>query len=183
MLSTVTTEARINFFQTFTTQNLIIFPPVVYWSHFNFLSKNLILLLLCLLDQTYLLIFLSPVFFFFFFFFLFFNNPVSVSGASLVAQEWKIACSAGDTGDEGSIPGWERSPGGGHGSPLQYSRQVDAVDRGAWQGTVHGVAKSQTQLKWLSTQAFLSSDIANCFPEPWLQAPDRMLISLPPFPT
>ena len=70
MLSTVTTEAHINFFQTFTTQNLMIFPPVVYWSHFNFLSKGLILLLPCLLHQAYLLIFLSPLSVFFFFFFL-----------------------------------------------------------------------------------------------------------------
>ena len=31
------------------------------------------------------------------------------------------ACSAGDTGDAGSISGSGRSPGGGHGSPLQYS--------------------------------------------------------------
>ena len=30
-------------------------------------------------------------------------------------------CSAGDTGDMGLIPGWGRSPGGGHSNPLQYS--------------------------------------------------------------
>ena len=29
------------------------------------------------------------------------------------------ACNAGDTGDEGSIPGSEISPGGGQGNPLQ----------------------------------------------------------------
>ena len=56
-------------------------------------------------------------------------------------------CNAGDTGDVGSIPGWGRSPGGEHGNPLQYSWQVDPVDRGAWQRTVHAVAKSWTQLK------------------------------------
>ena len=44
--------------------------------------------------------------------------------------------------DLGSIPELERSPGGGDGSPLQYS----CLDRGAWQATVHRVTKSQTQL-------------------------------------
>ena len=45
----------------------------------------------------------------------------------------------------GSIPGWRRSPGGGHGSPLKYSRLENPMDRGAWQATVHEVSKSQTQ--------------------------------------
>ena len=54
---------------------------------------------------------------------------------------------AGDVGDTGSTPGLGRSPGGGHGNPLQYSC-LENVDRGAWQGyTVHGVAKSRTQVK------------------------------------
>ena len=39
-----------------------------------------------------------------------------------------------------------RSPGGGHGHPLQYSCLENPVDRGAWQAAVHGVAKSQTRL-------------------------------------
>ena len=46
-------------------------------------------------------------------------------------------CSAGDTGDEDSTPGWGRSPGGGHGNPLQYSCLEDPMDRGAWWSTVH----------------------------------------------
>jgi len=54
---------------------------------------------------------------------------------------------AGDIGDSGSIPGSGRSPGGGHGNPLQYSCLKNAMDRGAWQATVHRVAKSQTQLE------------------------------------
>ena len=53
---------------------------------------------------------------------------------------------AGDTGDVGSIPGLERSPGGGHGNPLQYSCLESSMDRGDWQATVHGVAKSWRQL-------------------------------------
>ena len=53
---------------------------------------------------------------------------------------------AGATGDTGSIPGSGGSPGGGHGSPVQYSRLENPTDRGAWWATVHGVAKSRTQL-------------------------------------
>ena len=44
----------------------------------------------------------------------------------------------------GSIPGLGRSPGGGHGYPLQYSCREKPMDRGAWWSTVHGAAKSQT---------------------------------------
>ena len=47
----------------------------------------------------------------------------------------------------------ERSPGEGHGNPLQYSYLENPMDRGAWWATVHGVIKSQTQLKWLSMHA------------------------------
>ena len=56
-------------------------------------------------------------------------------------------CTAGATGDSGSIPGLGRSPGGGNGNPLQYFCLENPMDRGAWWATVHGVAKSQTQLK------------------------------------
>ena len=54
--------------------------------------------------------------------------------------------SACNTGDQGSIPGLGRSPGGGHGNPLQYSCLENPTDRGAWWATVHGVAKSWTGL-------------------------------------
>ena len=54
--------------------------------------------------------------------------------------------SAGDTGDAGLIPGAGRSPGEGKSNPLQYSCLENSMDRGAWQVTVHRVAKSQTQL-------------------------------------
>ena len=63
----------------------------------------------------------------------------------------KSACNAGDAGGMSLIPGSGRSPGRGHGNPLQYSFWENAMDRGAWQATVHGVAKSCTWLKWLST--------------------------------
>ena len=48
------------------------------------------------------------------------------------------------------ILGSGRSPGGGPGNPLQYSCLENPKDRGAWRATVHRVAKSWTQLKWLS---------------------------------
>ena len=55
------------------------------------------------------------------------------------------ACNAEDAGDTGSIPGSGRSPGGGHGNPLQYScLENTPMDRGAWRAMVHRVAKSQT---------------------------------------
>ena len=56
---------------------------------------------------------------------------------------------AGDVRDAGSIPGWGRSPGGGHGHPLQYSYLENPMDRGAWWATVHRVTKSQTRPKQL----------------------------------
>ena len=57
------------------------------------------------------------------------------------------ACSPGDTGYMGSIPGSGRSPGGGHGRPLQYSCLENPMDRGAWQATVRGVTKSRARLR------------------------------------
>ena len=57
------------------------------------------------------------------------------------------------TGEAGSIPGLGRAPGGGHGYPLQYSRLVNPMDRGAWWATVHRVTKHWTRLKRLSMHA------------------------------
>ena len=67
--------------------------------------------------------------------------------ASQVALVVKnLPASAGDVRDSGLIPGLGRSPGGGNGNPLQYSCLENPMDRGAWQATVHRVAKSRTQL-------------------------------------
>ena len=49
-------------------------------------------------------------------------------------------------GEAGLIPGSQRTPEGGHGNPLQYSCLENPMDRGAWQVTVHGAAKSWTRL-------------------------------------
>ena len=54
---------------------------------------------------------------------------------------------AGDIRAVGLLPGSGRSPGGGHGNPLQYSCLENPKDRGAWWATVHSVAKCQTRLK------------------------------------
>ena len=54
-----------------------------------------------------------------------------------------------NAGDPGSIPRLGRSPGEGNGNPLQYSCLENPTDGGAWQATVHGVAKSQTRLNEL----------------------------------
>ena len=53
-----------------------------------------------------------------------------------------LLANAGDARDSGSIPGSERSTGGGHGNPLQYSCWEDPTDTGAWWAAAHRVAKS-----------------------------------------
>ena len=58
-----------------------------------------------------------------------------------------LPANAGDLRDMGSIPRMERSPGGGHGNPYQYSCLENPMDWEAWWAMAHGVTKSQTQLK------------------------------------
>ena len=58
-----------------------------------------------------------------------------------------IPANAGDIRDAGLISGSGKSPGGGHGNPLQYSCLENPMDRGAWQATVHRVTKNWTLLK------------------------------------
>ena len=60
---------------------------------------------------------------------------------SSVGKEY--TCNAGDLG---SIPRLGRSPGRGHGNPLQYSCLKNSTNRGAWQPMAHGVAKNWAQL-------------------------------------
>ena len=55
-----------------------------------------------------------------------------------------------NAGDLGSIPGLGRSPGGGHGNPLQCSCLENPLDRGAWRAAVHGVAGSDRTESWRS---------------------------------
>ena len=63
-----------------------------------------------------------------------------ISQVALVVKN--LPASAEGVRDGGSIPGLGRSPGGGHGNPLQYSCLEDPMDRGAWWSTVHWVAKN-----------------------------------------
>ena len=58
---------------------------------------------------------------------------------------------AGDIRDASLILGSGRSPGRGHGNPLQYSCLENPMDRGAGWATVYRVIKSWTGLKQLST--------------------------------
>ena len=68
--------------------------------------------------------------------------PNQASQMALVAKN--LPASAGEVRDARSIPGLGRSPGGGHGNPLQYSCLENLVDRGAWRATVHRVTQGQT---------------------------------------
>ena len=67
---------------------------------------------------------------------------IRASQVALVVKN--LPTNAGDLRDVGSIPGWGRFPGGGHGNPLQYSCLQNPMDREAWRNTVHGIAQSQT---------------------------------------
>ena len=71
-----------------------------------------------------------------------------ISGVAVVKN---LPASAGDGRDMVLIPGLGRTPGEGNGNSLQYSCLENSMDRGAWKATVHGVAKSWTQLSNLST--------------------------------
>ena len=77
--------------------------------------------------------------------------------ASQVVLAVNPPANAGEMRDIGSSPGSGRSPGGGHGNPLQYSCLENLMDRGAWQATVHSIIKSQTRLKWFSTHVHVTA--------------------------
>ena len=55
-----------------------------------------------------------------------------------------------NAGDAGSIPASGRSPGGGHGNPLQYSCLENSMKRGAWRATVHEVTKESDMTERLT---------------------------------
>ena len=87
-------------------------------------------------------------------------NQTSLSSTSDSATFWAShvvlvvknpPANAGDLRGTGSIPVLGRSPGRGHGNPLQYSCLENPMDRGAWRAIAHGFEQSQTLLKWLGT--------------------------------
>ena len=84
-------------------------------------------------------------------------HPLQHQGFHGGSDGKESACNAGDLG---LIPGLGRSRGEGNGYPRQYSALENSTDRGAWWATVHGVAKSQTQL---SDFTFFHSHIAFAF--------------------
>ena len=67
--------------------------------------------------------------------------------------------SACNSGDLGSLLRSGRSPGEGNGYPLHYSCLENSMDRGAWQGTVHGVEKSWTLLSKIMLREFLDLEL------------------------
>ena len=87
------------------------------------------------------------------------------TGKEWVGQNWRsvgLPCgsdskaSAYNSGHPGSIPVSGRSPRRGNGNPLQYSCLENHIDQGAWWATVHGVAKSRTQLSDFTSLHFTS---------------------------
>ena len=80
-------------------------------------------------------------------------GPYGSFGASQMALAVKNP--PANAWDMGSTSGLGKSPKGGHGNPLQYSRLENTLDRGAWQARVRRVVRSQTQLKWLNTRAHI----------------------------
>ena len=67
-----------------------------------------------------------------------------------------LPANARDERDTSLIPGSGRSPGKGNGNPLQNSCLENSMDRGPWQATVLGVAKSQTRLSnWAHTHTYI----------------------------
>ena len=69
------------------------------------------------------------------------KSVYKITGFPGGSDDKESACNAGDSG---LIPGSGRSPREESGNPLQYSCLENSMDRGAWQATVHGVAKSRT---------------------------------------
>ena len=84
----------------------------------------------------------------------FYEDIIRWPGFPAGSDGQEYACSAGALG---SLPGVGRSPGGGHGNPLQYSCLENPMNRGAWWATVHRVTKSQT---WLSDSPQHSNETA-----------------------
>ena len=84
---------------------------------------------------------------------MYFRSLLGVKGP----PSWHLGnqlATAGDPRDMGSIPRSGRSPGGGHGNPLQYSCLENPIDRGAWQAAVQSIGSQRVRHdKQLSTQA------------------------------
>ena len=87
---------------------------------------------------------------------LFINEEYTVIGFSDGSVGKESACNAGDMG---LIPGLGRSAGEGNGNLLLYYSLENPMDRGTWQATVQGVAKSWTQLSDFTFISFLNTKL------------------------
>ena len=80
----------------------------------------------------------------------------------MVLEVKNLPANAGDVQDVGSVLGLGRSPGEGHGKPLQYSCLENSMDRGAWWAIVLRVTKSWTRLMQLTCTCTLSTILNHC---------------------
>ena len=74
--------------------------------------------------------------------------------------------------DTGSIPGWGRYPGGGHGNPLQYSCLAKSMDTGAWQASVHRATENRIRLSTAAQHSTVP------IPLSWLLGPGLPLTTM-----
>ena len=70
-----------------------------------------------------------------------------------------MSANAGNAGDKDSVPGSGRSPGEGHGNPLQYSCLQNPMDRGSWQATVHEITRVGHNLETKPTNQWFLYDL------------------------
>ena len=94
----------------------------------------------------------------------------------------EVKASAWNAGDLGSVPGLGRFPGDGNGNPLQYSCLENPMEGGAWQATVHGVAKSRTSLSdfMMTTMITIVKTVLGRSPPPGLYT-DKNRNTMPVF--
>ena len=93
----------------------------------------------------------SKIFFLFYGSIIYSTYTYTTSLGLVVLVVKNLPSNAGDIRDMGLNPGWGRSPGGGHGNPLQDSCLENLMDSGAWLAVLHRVTQSRTWLRWLST--------------------------------
>ena len=88
----------------------------------------------------------KPQFWYSAFFIVELSHPYMTTGKTIALTRWTFVDKVMSLllGELGSIPGLGRSPGEGHGNPLQYFCLENPTDRGAWQTVVHRVTKSWT---------------------------------------
>ena len=109
------------------------------------------------------------------------NPPNPHNKLRLLYLPWWLRgkASACNVGNLGLIPGSAISPGEGNGNPFQYSCLENAMDRGAWWATVHGVAKSRTRLSDLTVSfLYLLHGQAGSLPLHHLESPKNHLQTL-----